>query len=65
MVYPYHDIGYSNNKLRYKLVFVCAHSLRSAFDFRVILLPFECKAMKNYAGIQKCISSDIVFVHRK
>lgn len=30
MVYPYHDIGYSDNKLRYKLVSVLVHSLSSS-----------------------------------
>lgn len=67
MLYPYHRIGYSNNKLRYKLVFVCAsHSLLPYFIMNVFLRHFSWfsigmeKAMKNYAGIQKCISVTLV-----
>lgn len=62
MLYPYHRIGYSNNKLRYKLVFVCAsHSLLPYFIMNVFLHHFSSFSLGIKSHEKLCRYSKVYF----
>lgn len=62
MLYPYHRIGYSNNKLRYKLVFVCAsHSLLPYFIMNVFLHHFSWFSLGIKSHEKLCRYSKVYF----